>query len=242
MSILPFDLPDSVQINKARLDHLNSLGLELNGRSVLEPGCGIGMLTKFWEERNCQIISTDLQRNNIGENKRRHPWRDPILRPVEFGFRELGKFDIVFCYGLLYHVWHPEKCLEDMAAACLDLLLLETRVHWMDDGGVHMHSQPKAPDQGMATQAYYPSRNWIMKALSQLFPHVYITRDQPDHPEFILRWPGTPHTSCRSVFVASRRPLNLDTLSPSLLVEQRRVKIQAASHLPDAQFGNNVSP
>ena len=41
---------------------------------------------------------------------------------------ELGRFDIVFCYGLLYHVENPIAALRNRAGCCAELLLLETAV------------------------------------------------------------------------------------------------------------------
>ena len=39
-----------------------------------------------------------------------------------------GTFDVVYCYGLLYHLENPAAALSAMAARCRDLLLLETCV------------------------------------------------------------------------------------------------------------------
>lgn len=39
-----------------------------------------------------------------------------------------GKFDIIFCYGLLYHLGNPAKATEFMSKACLTTLIMETGV------------------------------------------------------------------------------------------------------------------
>ncbi len=49
-----FDQPQSLEINKARLDHLSSLGLNLRNTTVLEVGSGIGLLTEFFENLGTQ--------------------------------------------------------------------------------------------------------------------------------------------------------------------------------------------
>lgn len=210
---LPFDLPESLDINRARLEHLSSLGLDLDNRTVLEPGSGIGLLTGFWENLSCAVTSTELQEHNVNENIRRHPGRQRVFkRPVEYGFSDLGRFEIVFCYGLIYHVRNPEKCLVDMAGVCDEIMLLETMVHPIDDGLNHEYPQITGLDQGHAGPAFRPSRNWIMSKLESLMGFAYISRTQPMYPDFVLSWPGTRDV-CRSVFVGSKTQLN----NPNLL-------------------------
>lgn len=217
--MFPFDLPESLAINAARIDHLRSLGLNLENRTVLEPGCGIGHLTGFWEDRNCRVTSTELQLANIVENVSRHPGRERVLcRGVESGFGDLGRFDVVFCYGLLYHVRDPEQLLRHMAEVCDDLLLLETMVHPVDDGQIHLYPQVDGPDQGIGGPAYRPSRNWVMDKMGHLMGFQYVSVSQPNYPDFPASWPGTAPV-CRSVFVGSRKALSLKTLSSTLIMQ-----------------------
>ena len=54
-----FQEPEALRINRVRQEHLASLGLELHGKSVLEVGAGIGLHTDFFEERGCDVLSTD---------------------------------------------------------------------------------------------------------------------------------------------------------------------------------------
>jgi hypothetical protein len=65
----PFDVfltPEALHINRARLDHLASLGLDLQSKRGLEVGAGIGLHASFFEERGCDILSTDgtMSRND----------------------------------------------------------------------------------------------------------------------------------------------------------------------------------
>lgn len=220
--MLPFDLKESLAINAARMDHLASLGLPLLRRTVLEPGAGIGRLTGFWEQRHCKVTSLDLLASNVEENRFRHPERAHLLcRGVEQGFADLGRFDIVFCYGLLYHVRDPLKCLQDMAAVTDDLLLIETMVHGEDDGELHLYPQSDGADQGVAGAAFRPARNWLMNRLCELFAAAYVSRTQPNYPDFPLSWP-VAYGVCRSIFVGSRQPLDLPTLLKHLPSEQTR--------------------
>ena len=51
--------------------------------------------------------------------------------------RSLGTFEVVHCYGLLYHLEDPATGIANIEAACNDLLLLETCVSARRDEGVY---------------------------------------------------------------------------------------------------------
>lgn len=46
-----FDTTEALAINRARLDHLDSLCLALHGKRVLDVGCGVGHLADFLKGR-----------------------------------------------------------------------------------------------------------------------------------------------------------------------------------------------
>ena len=105
-ALSPFDRPDTVQLNGARLHHLESFGLPLEGRSVLEVGAGVGKLTYFFEDLGCAVLAIDGRPENVARNLREHPWRNVEVLDVTCQDPG-GQFEIVFCYGLLYHVHNP---------------------------------------------------------------------------------------------------------------------------------------
>ena len=84
-----------------RQQHLASLGLDLERKQVLEVGAGIGLHTAFFEERGCEIVSTDANPVNVAEMLRRYPHRKlgvlDLDRPTDL--TGLGLFDIIYCYG-----------------------------------------------------------------------------------------------------------------------------------------------
>src|SRR5262245_54746689 len=60
-----FDTPAALAINRARLEHLASLGLPLAGKRVLDAGCGVGHLAQFFRERGCEVVCVDGREENI---------------------------------------------------------------------------------------------------------------------------------------------------------------------------------
>src|SRR3989338_3286919 len=124
-----FDNSKALNINQARLSHLKSLELNLSGKKVLDAGCGIGHLAPFFKSYGCSVVCIDARRENIEELKRRHPDIPAYVCNVETdNLQQFGGFDIVFCYGLLYHLENPIKALRNLKAVCLDTMLIETIV------------------------------------------------------------------------------------------------------------------
>lgn len=216
-----FDSPSATQINKARLDHLESLGLPLPGKTVLEVGAGIGKLTSFFETQGCRIVSTDARPDNVHINRLRHPKRTVYIADLNIpgSHDDLGGFDIVFCYGTLYHLENPALAIANLAPFCKDLFLLETCVHHADNNEINpVNELTTAHDQSFHGKGCRPARNWFMHELKKYFPFVYVSSTQPDHDEYPLVWPNDSASGrlSRAVFVGSRTSLSLPTLQETL--------------------------
>ena len=53
-------------------------------------------------------------------------------------------FDIIYCYGLLYHVSDPEAALSAMAQRCKGMLLLETCVSFGSHEAVNLVAENRS--------------------------------------------------------------------------------------------------
>lgn len=216
--------------NRRRQEHLASLGLDLRNKQVLEIGAGVGDHTSFFLDRGCSVVSTEPRPENCAV------FRQNMKDLVDGGYRTAGslrliqtdvesldrtvpaRFDIVYCYGVLYHLGDPEAALAILARRSAGLLLLETCVSFGSQFAIWMTPERKES----TTQAFHgkgnrPTRRWIFTELQKHFPHVYMPRTQPAHEEFPLHWPDKRpadrkvHWS-RAVFVASRRKLDAPLL------------------------------
>lgn len=200
--------------NQSRLGHLATLGLDLSAKSVLEVGAGIGDHTGFYLERGCRVTVTDARPENLAIIRRRFAGNAMVevqLLDLDDPRSLSGTFDVVHCYGLLYHLRQPAQALPFLAAHCGSILLLETCVSRGDEIAVN----PVAEPFHVYSQAFYgtgcrPTRPWVWSSLKEHMPHVYVSRTQPDHEEFPLDWdapPENPNSLMRAVFVASRKDL-----------------------------------
>lgn len=213
-------------MNEARLSHLGSLGLDLRAKRVLEVGAGIGLLTHLWEELDCEIISTEVRQENIDYNLYKHPWRRGIVFQRDVmqpdSHADFGTFDIVFCYGILYHVPDPAFVIRDLGKLCGSLFLVESMVTGMtDDPCLVVHPEGSGVNQGIYDRACKPTRGWYMQELGTVFPYAYATKTQPRNTVYYpLLWPTMEGYIARCVFVASRQELSLPGLSATLPMRQ----------------------
>ncbi|HBB34441.1 MAG TPA: class I SAM-dependent methyltransferase [Cyanobacteria bacterium UBA8803] len=211
--------------NQRRLEHLASLGLEISGSNVLEVGAGIGDHTSFFLDRGCRVLSTEARQENLEILRIRYPnieVRHLDLDNPDPTLNEL--FDIVYCYGLLYHLQKPAEAIEFMSHHCHKILLMETCVSFGDEELIHSCLEPaEYPEYSISGYACRPTRKWVYNQLKQHFAFVYMPITQPNHEEFPIDWtsPASTQTFTRSIFIASRQQI-----INALLVEDIPMKQQ----------------
>ena len=100
--------PHYLRHNTRRLEHLASLRIPVAGMTVLEVGAGIGDYSHYYMDRNCQMTITEVKPINLHILKDRYPNHDVrqlnMEQPVPISN---SAFDVVHCYGLLYHLSDP---------------------------------------------------------------------------------------------------------------------------------------
>ncbi|HLA63772.1 MAG TPA: hypothetical protein VK610_05050 [Rhodothermales bacterium] len=224
---LDFHADGYLQNNARRLEHLATLSLPLAGKTVLELGAGIGDHSHFYLDRGCLVTITEPRARNLRYLRRRYPGADVRALDVEHPAPLAGgPFEVTHSYGLLYHLGRPAEALDFMAGHTAGLLLLETRVSFGAEDEPHVVEEHAAnPTQAASGRGCRPTRVWVWNRLRSLFPHVYVPRTQPNHAEFPLDWTRPDLHAAplqRAIFVASRQPLDLPALAPTLLDRQDR--------------------
>jgi SAM-dependent methyltransferase len=224
--ILEFGNYVTLRMNERRMEHLASLRLDLAHASVLEVGAGVGNLTSFFVDRGCKVVSTEARPENLKHLAARYP--DIQTRLLDLDHPDLtfpDPFDIVFCYGLLYHLKNPAEAIAYMARQCRKLLLLETCVSFGEQEALNAVEEDKGRvSQAVSGTGCRPTRPWVYARLKQHFPFVYSTVTQPSHPMFPLDWSApAAHKDplVRTVFIASKTKLDNPFLVEGLPVKQQ---------------------
>jgi 2-polyprenyl-3-methyl-5-hydroxy-6-metoxy-1,4-benzoquinol methylase len=232
-----FTHPETLGLTKRRQEHLASLGLDLMGRTVFEVGAGIGDHTDFFLDRGCKVLSTDGRPENL------EVFRDRYFRLFGW-YRNIGnlqlasldidnppdeipgQFEVVYCYGLLYHLDYPKQALDFLSRCCTSLFLLETSVSFGSlENVVRGDEDRKIVSQSIHGRGCHPSRPWVVNRLKELFEFVYVPTTQPWHDQFPIDWVHhvpTPGRAQRAVFVASREKLHSPLLIENLPDYQTR--------------------
>jgi hypothetical protein len=213
------------QINARRLEHLAALQLPLFNRTVLQVGAGIGDLAQFFVDRGCAVTLTEGRTENLDVLRQLHPDLAAFyldLDNPDSAFRD--RFDVVFCYGTLYHLARPAQAIEYMAARCVEMLLLETCVSLGNEPQMHQVTEQPEADQALEGVGSRPTRTWVYEQLGRQFELVYLPTVQPAHPQFPTDWTSeTAAPLTRAVFVASRRRLESPLLTTKVLEQQARI-------------------
>ncbi len=134
------ELPDGV-VTPGTQDTLQApayfkLPGDLRGKSVLDIGCSDGFYS-FWCEKQgaSRVLAVDNFSSVFVDSPGGFHTAHKLLNSrVEFrqadlfdlDARETGRFDLVLCLGVLYHLRHPLLALERLAELCRDRLILET--------------------------------------------------------------------------------------------------------------------
>jgi SAM-dependent methyltransferase len=234
-AIFHFGQQNYHRINQRRLEHLASLHLPLENASVLEVGAGTGDLTSFFLDRHCNVVVSEVRPENLAILRQRYPTLEIIPLDLDNPPDDLGQqFDIVFCYGVLYHLSQPANALAFLSRHCRQMLLLETCVSY----GQQARLNPCAEDKAIPTQAFHgigcrPTRLWVYQKLSEHFKHIYLPRTQPYHPQFPCDWtkPNESAALTRAIFIASHVPIENPFLTSELLDRQtHHIDIIPLSH------------
>jgi len=206
------------------LEHLASLELPLHNRSVLEVGAGAGDFSGFFLDRACRVTITDVRPQLLAYLQRRYPQQDIRRLDLEQPTPLSGDpFEVVFCYGVLYHLRDPAKAVEFMSDCCTDLFLVSSQVTGNEDVCL---TEMVEPAERLA-QSYHGcgtrfTRRWLYNEIHRHFPYVYTPRTQPAHFQFPCDWSALDGSKplVRANFVASRKPLTQRLLTEQWIDQQ----------------------
>lgn len=188
--VSPFDTADAARINTARKSFLEELLPDLMGQGgvkrVLDVGCGYGFFSNYLKSANLYVVAFDGRRENAAEAKNRYPDIDFHVYDIENpSCLNLGSFDLVLCFGLLYHLENPFQAIRNLYALSDKYLLIETMVAPYRSAVSVLYEESQSDNQGPRYLAWMPTESGFVKMLYQAgFEGVYRSTPLPEHEQF----------------------------------------------------------
>jgi SAM-dependent methyltransferase len=210
-----FDAKHYELLNSSRAAVVSKLLLETKGplglQTTVDVGCGLGYFSGLLMSLGFEVTSVDGRRENVEEAKRRYPGaKFRQCNAEDPGLKELGQFDLVFCFGLLYHLENPLLAIRHLHEMTRKLLLVEGVIFPGEEPTMALVDEERHEDQGLSHIAFYPTEACLIKMLYRSgFSHVYGFARQPDHPDYQA---GPNSRRVRTTLVASRGPLASELL------------------------------
>jgi SAM-dependent methyltransferase len=163
------------------------LGGSLAGKRVLDLGCNQGFWSLAAVENGCDyVLGIDGRQTHIDQakfvfdvkciNKDRYNFRAGNI--FDLLNEDLGKFDIVLCLGLMYHISKHMTLLERISALNTDLLVIDTYLSLMRTSLLQIHKesldvQVNAIDYELVMR---PTKTAILDMVHQFKYHTVVLR------------------------------------------------------------------
>ncbi|HVP81199.1 MAG TPA: FkbM family methyltransferase [Thermodesulfobacteriota bacterium] len=202
-----FDGQEQQKIHKYRKEFLEHLLRSLfNGpmlKTALDAGCGIGFFANYLSSLGLRVTAFDGRGGNVEEARVRYPQVEFHISDVEdLSIRELGSFDLVLCFGLIYHLENPFRAIRNLHDVTAKILIIESMITPSLSPVATLVNESQGDDQGLRYDAFIPSEACLIKMLYHAgFPEVYKTIQLPDHEDFRKT---VSHQRRRTVLVASK--------------------------------------
>jgi SAM-dependent methyltransferase len=185
-----FDRPMQSESRDARMEFLRRViapwKSEVGLGTALDLGCGVGHFSAMLQDLGLHVTAADARADNIAEARSRYPGIDfQVADAEDVSIATLGTFDVVVCFGLLYHLENPLRAIRNLRALTGKLLILESMSIPEEQPLLFLMDEPPGEDQSLRAVSCYPSEGAIIKmAYRAEFPHVYRFRELPNHEDF----------------------------------------------------------
>jgi tRNA (mo5U34)-methyltransferase len=113
-------------------------------------------LGKLDERQRPGWASFDICRDALGYDEARCSRQEMSVYDVAEG--ALGRFDVVFCFGLLYHLRYPLLALDRLAAVCDQAIFVESAI--LDDYSPYRGGIGQGYPDGQMVMEFYPDSQY----------------------------------------------------------------------------------
>jgi tRNA (mo5U34)-methyltransferase len=236
IKLTPFDRKEYRALIDAREQTLRRivgrLKPALGLATAVDVGCGVGFFSQTLAECGLSTCGFDARAENVEEARKRFPGIPFEQADVEAReISRLGQFDLVLCFGLLYHLENPLQAIRNLRAVTEKCLVLESMCLPEQRCTLLLRQEPRQDDQSLTEMACYPSESSLIKMLYRAgFAKVYRVTPLPDHDDFR---DTREHAQRRTVMVASCGPI--DVAGFRLVLEPQEMRDPWAKNLPPSR-------
>jgi FkbM family methyltransferase len=234
LKLTPFDQKEYRELIDAREQTIRRMARKLKPAlglsNAVDVGCGVGFFSQTLAECGLRVCGFDARAENVDKARMRFPGipfeEADIEDPAIFG---LGRFDLVLCFGLLYHLENPLQAIRNLRAITEKCLFLESMCLPEQRCTLLLREEPRQDDQSLAAVACCPSEGTLVKMLYRAgFAKVYRVTLLPDHDDFRET---REHLQRRTILLASLMPI--DVAGFRLLPEPLEAEDPWAKALPE---------
>lgn len=235
IKLTPFDQREYRQLIEAREQTIcrvvKKLKPALGLSNAVDVGCGVGFFSQTLAECGLRVCGFDARPENLAEARKRFPGIPFAEANIEDRqISELGRFDFVLCFGLLYHLENPLTAVRNLRAITEKCLLLESMRLPEEKCTMLLRQEPPQDDQSLNAMACYPSESTLVKMLYRAgFAKVYGLTQLPNHDDFRET---REYAQRRTVLLASTAPI--DAAGFRLLLEPGEAEDPWAKNPPEA--------
>jgi SAM-dependent methyltransferase len=205
MNDILFDRPFYIEINEARWIMAKGILGQLPGiKTCLDVGCGPGWFSARLLKMGYGVVGIDGRDELVEEAIRRVP--EARFKVVDItlntAYAAVSPTDLVFCFGLLYHLENPFAAIRQLHALSNKYLFIETQIAPGDAANLVLVSEGKNETQGLNFHAIIPSRRALLKMLYVSgFHSVFRYFGTVDHIDFV---DGPQRIHRREIFLATK--------------------------------------
>ena len=143
----------------------------LEGRKILDIGCGIGAYTGKFKELSLETYGTDVDKETIDRAKKLNPDINFVVSPAETQPFEDNFFDVVFLHEVLEHVSDDKKTAAESLRVLKPqgqiVIFVPNKLYPFETHGVYVF--------GKYIYKLIPFVNWLPKKIRNFFcPHVRV--------------------------------------------------------------------
>src|SRR5258708_26352559 len=134
--------------------------------NAVDAGCGVGFFSQWRAECGLNVCGFDGRGENVAEARRRFPHIPFEQGDIEErAILQLGRFDLVLCFGLLYHLENPLRAIRNLRGLTEKCLLLESMCLPEENPPMLLREEPRQVDPSLTMIISYPSEGSLVKML-----------------------------------------------------------------------------